>query len=172
MPTAIVRMAYTKNSPYLKTNLMKKYTPHKTHTLAMLCVAPLNLFTLFLPPFGFICGGMSVAVGLYWDKGAFMSLKEACLLGMLTGALGGCFAGLCGYGFYWFLSYFIDGNFGNMERASLANYMQLHLSNTNYIFIGNLCLTMISNTAGGWFCLRFLHSYRILPKEIDERWTQ
>ena len=65
--------------------------------LAMLCVAPLNLFTLFLPPFGFICGGMSVAVGLYWDKGAFMSLKKACLLGMLTGALGGCFAGLCGW---------------------------------------------------------------------------
>ena len=163
---------YKEHDSYEKTNLMKQNFLPRSHILAMLCVVPLNLFTLFLPPFGFICGGMSVAIALYWDKGAFMSLKQSCFLGMLTGALGGCFAGICGYGFYWFLSYFIDGNFGSMERASLANYMHLQISNTNYIFIGNLCLTMISNTLGGWFCLRFLHSYRILPKEINERWMQ
>ena len=151
---------------------MNKFFLPKAHFLALLCVAPLNIFTLFLPPFGFICGGMVVSVALYWDKGAFMSLKQSCVLGLGTGFLGGSLAAFCGYIFLWFLSFFVDGNFGNMERTSLANYMQTQIENSSYIWIGNLCLTMISNTIGGWLCLRFLHSYRILPKEINERWTQ
>lgn len=151
---------------------MNKFSLPKVYLLAALSVIPLHLFSLFVPPFGLICGGMSIAIALYWDKGAFMSIKMSMLLGGFTGFLGGLFQIFCIHLFLWFLPFFIDGFFGEIEYVSLSHYMEPQIGKVNYILIGNFCLTMISNTIGGWLCLRFLHSYRILPKEIDETWTQ
>ena len=94
---------------------MKNIPFTKPYALAMLCVAPLNLFTLFLPPFGFICGGMSIAVGLYWDKGAFMSLKEVLSFGNANRCLGWLFGRSC----KWVLLvlYFIDGTFWKYGKS-------------------------------------------------------
>ena len=151
---------------------MKKFSIPNVYLLAAISVVPIQLFSLFLPPFGIVCGGMSVAIALYWDKGAFMSIKMSLFLGWITGFLGGIFQIFCVYLFLWFLPFLIDGVFGEIEYMSLSSYMDPRMGQTNYILIGNFCLTMINGSLGGWLCLRFLHSYRILPKEIDETWTQ
>lgn len=144
----------------------------KVYLLAAISVIPLQLFSFFMPPFGLVCGGMSIAIALYWDKEVFMSIKMSVFLGGFTGFLGGLFQIFCIYLFFWFLPFFIDGVFGEIEYISLSHYMEPQIGKVNYILIGNFCLTVISNSIGGWLCLRFLYSHRILPKEIDETWIQ
>ncbi len=151
---------------------MKLFILPRPYIFALLCVAPLNIFSLFLPPFGFICGGMVVGVAMFLDKGSFMSIKQSFVLGFLTGLFGGLISGSIFFLLLWLIPSIIDDMFGDIAYLPLMTYVQPQFDAIVYLLIGNMFLTMISNTIGSWLCLRFLYTYRIVPPEIEKRWTQ